>query len=522
MTDYSSWSHQQMYDAVLSADPAAMANAASHWTQCAGNWATGSWGVSDGLEKLIPQWSGQGASACYGWTTDLLDRNIAFQGSLNQASKVMLDLSRSVYQAQISMPEVPDADIQAAANGQPTLAQLKAAAQQNGLLPNSHTALAGAMDDITLPLAQKDPNSPIHQAAVAAAQQQVNAARGQAIQVAQTLHDQYTQAGQQMRTINAGMQNQNRTGYYGGATKISDDSSPGSSSLEPGSRPQQYGTVSGQSNSSRGPSGDNSVSGEQAPPQQSQVPQQPVRLYRQPPPDPQQPDPRPPSATRPVIKPPAVPTSPQQPPTTGLKDWSPPTPSMPSPPGVYQYTTPPNSAPSLNGNVGPTGTMPGWGLGPSSGWPANDSTSTSRNGLSGPEDGVSSPEDGWSAGGGWGDDCISGGMPASGGPGSRRVASAYGNKDGADAGADGAGGSGSGSSGSGSGSSSAAAAGEEAGVAAEGEGGTPMGMMGGMGGAGGGSDQQRGQRPGYLLNDDPEYWTGSKVKRAAPPGGVIE
>jgi hypothetical protein len=186
MTDYSSWSHQQMYDAVLSADPAAMANAASHWTQCAGNWATGSWGVSDGLEKLIPQWSGQGASACYGWTTDLLDRNIAFQGSLNQASKVMLDLSRSVYQAQISMPEVPDADIQAAANGQPTLAQLKAAAQQNGLLPNSHTALAGAMDDITLPLAQKDPNSPIHQAAVAAAQQQVNAARGQAIQVAQT------------------------------------------------------------------------------------------------------------------------------------------------------------------------------------------------------------------------------------------------------------------------------------------------------------------------------------------------
>ena len=76
-------------------------------------------------------------------------------------------------------------------------------------------------------------------------------------------------------------------------------------------------------------------------------------------------------------------------------------------------------------------------------------------------------------------------------------------------------------SGSASGAGAAAAAGE-----AEGTNSSQNNMMGGgMGrsgaGGGGGSQGERGGRASWL-KEDPDYWYGDKMKNAAPPGGVIE
>lgn len=74
------------------------------------------------------------------------------------------------------------------------------------------------------------------------------------------------------------------------------------------------------------------------------------------------------------------------------------------------------------------------------------------------------------------------------------------------------------------GSESGTGSGAEMGVAGEAQGGQGMQGMQGMGGAGGRggggkSEEERGNRAGYL-RQDPEYWYGDK--KAAPPGGVIE
>jgi hypothetical protein len=497
VADYSSWSHEDLHDAVMAADPDQMQNASAHWLDACQQWQTINSEVATHTQALMPSWSGPAARGCYSYTTNLLLQNGHFQQSLYEASDTLFTLAAQVRAAQQQMPPPPDVATQAAAAGEPNVQQIADYIRAT-TPPSTLPAAFRITPEQIAGLVVNDPTSPAFQGAVSTALQKVTASHAVAVQVATTLAGQYQTADQRIQTIHSRM-----TAQQGGSgidDSFVPNAKPGSTSPSKASPSSSVGS-SGASSSSQGQSSQSFVS--QGPPSGSggwrSVPSGPSPTGTPPgpyvPPSGPRgggplvptPNPNPNPAPSPVPIPslPGSGPSHPQPPVGngGLKDYTPPSSNLP--------TTPPTTLPGGQDSVSPTG----------GGWSPNTAGSWGGSGVVG----------GWSPATGWGDG-ITGGT-AAGGVGSPKVSSAYGDGEtspGPESG-----------SGSGSGSGSEAAAGEAAAAAGEGEAGMPMGMM--PGGAGGGGDsEQRGQRPAYLVTDNDEYWTGSKVKRAAPAGGVIE
>jgi hypothetical protein len=480
VTDYSTWSHQQLHDAVMALDPAQINGAAYHWAQASLAWSQISTDVANHTKTLIPAWTGPAANACYQYTAGLLRRNVQFQNVMTQAAPLLRTLAMNVYQARVQMPDPVDQDTLAAAAGSPTHAQLEAQAAAQHIPKFERSAVVS--------WAATDPSSPIHQAAVTAAQTAVDTAHYQAIGVATTLASQFEQAHTQLQAIQNNWQQAQKhtTGLYDVGKHLGSPNheAPSRNIDSPSSQSVSQGVAtagapnSNQTGQSRPEQSFTAVSEAQNP-----KPSRPVR---------------PPSGTGKApspVRPGGPPTGQQYPPPPYVP--LPPGPSIgprpgnPSGTGLKDFTTPPSGVGPLSPSQIYVPQGGGWSpSGNSGGWNSIGTV------------GGLSPSDGWGASG----DGIAGGITGSG-AGSRRVA--------------GADGEGEGGYSSRSGSSASEAATREAGAATEGEASMPMGMMGG-GTGGGGDNEQRGQRPAYLLNDDDEYWTGSKVKRAAPPGGVIE
>jgi hypothetical protein len=466
VTDYSTWSHQQLHDAVMALDPAQINGAAYHWAQASLAWSQISTDVANHTKALMPSWTGPAANACYQYTSGLLRRNVQFQNAMTQSAPVLRTLAMNVYQARVQMPDPVDPATQAAAAGTPTQQQI-----EDYLKANRPASTTGSPDDdwavkTVAQFAMTNPSSPAYQGTVTAAQTTTIAAHLQAVGVATTLASQFEQAHTQLQAINdtwrqsqgAPTKEQHRTkaAPYGPAGS---SSSAGAGSI--GSGPQNsaaYVPAAGQSPTSTAPTGPTLTATRTVQPSKPSGPVGPVG---------------PPSGTGKAPKP----VNPGGPPTG---QQYPPPPSNPSPYVPPPYVRPP-TGPSVGARSGDPG---GTGLKDVT-TPPSGVVSPSPSQTYVPQGGGWAPSGnsgGWNSTGpvgSWGTsgDGVTGGITG-GSAGSRRVASAYG----------------------------------------EGEG---EGMMG-AGAGGGGDKEQRGQRPGYLVNDDDEYWTGSKVKRAAPPGGVIE